>query len=676
MNVLFSNPALLPLVALLTVPLLLHLFARTRPPRYAFSSVTFILRILRASMRVKRPQNWLILLLRTLLFGAIIFMFLQPVFFATPDLADPFQRKSIVLVVDASASMSYRDGAQTRFAAACAEASEVLAGLTTRDTANIIWMDRDPAPEFPTMGVNHGFLRTQLQQARVTGQAGDVDTALQQALKLLAGANGKREICIISDFQAAAWQSVSLVVPPHVSIVRIQVGGRDGDNTALVSIRTSPARPLAGEPVMLSCDVENYSSVPRHTTVYLAVGESRQSQDLVIAPHTRGTAIFPHRFDTGGPAVVEASVGEDAYPGDDRRWQLVLVREHLRVGLLSQDQALARRWHHALDALAWAEVDILDAVSLEKELTHDILLLAGWTGEGTESVRAALERGTTVICAPGDKLPLRAIQALIPDGTGTATAATASRERLPSPAHLRIVSPDDPIFRLFVGGEYGDLSRGHVTDRLRIDATGLAPATPLLAYADGVPALMRLGEAGGLYLWNIALAAGHGTWAAQVEFLPFFGELLLSSREQGRDQPVGADVETGQPVSRRLPSSGSGAPLALVDAAGQAVTLVTSVDQDGMKAAAGTLLGPGVYTWQHQGHRLGYSTVNFPTVESDLQVLTAGELKHVAGTLVSSGRRVRRLREGLDVWPYLLMAAVALVLVEGTALILVERTGA
>ena len=66
------NWVLAPLAALVLVPLLVHLFARSRPPRYAFSSLEFLRRVMRQILRVKRPRDWIVLLLRTLLAACLI----------------------------------------------------------------------------------------------------------------------------------------------------------------------------------------------------------------------------------------------------------------------------------------------------------------------------------------------------------------------------------------------------------------------------------------------------------------------------------------------------------------------------------------------------------------------------------------------------------------------------
>ena len=102
------------------------------------------------------------------LVAALVLVFLRPLFFSQRRLAGLLQTKNVVLIIDATASMAYVDGAQTRFAAACAEASEILAGLSGRDGANIVWLDAAPDAVFPEIGANIAYLRTALRRAGVS----------------------------------------------------------------------------------------------------------------------------------------------------------------------------------------------------------------------------------------------------------------------------------------------------------------------------------------------------------------------------------------------------------------------------------------------------------------------------------------------------------------------------
>ena len=67
MSLTFANAGLAALLLLGAVPVLIHLFARSRPPAFAFPSVAFLRRVARRTARVKRPQEWLLLAIRTLL---------------------------------------------------------------------------------------------------------------------------------------------------------------------------------------------------------------------------------------------------------------------------------------------------------------------------------------------------------------------------------------------------------------------------------------------------------------------------------------------------------------------------------------------------------------------------------------------------------------------------------
>lgn len=282
-NLVLANPALLPLTLLAVTPLVLHLFARARPPVYRFSSITFIDHILRRSVRLRRPQSWLVLLLRTVLFAALISAFLQPVWFGSGRAASYFQRKHVVVLVDASASMSALEGSRTRFAAACAKASEVLAGLSAADAANIVWLRTPSRAEFPSLGVNIPFLQTALRKAAVSLEAADLRGAFDLAVNLLRDTTVAREIYVVSDFQRSSWVGFRPDVPKTIRLVTIRIGNADIPNQALTRLYAQPASLLANEEFAVYCEVENFSSQPTLKTAYLRAGELRQEQELRLS---------------------------------------------------------------------------------------------------------------------------------------------------------------------------------------------------------------------------------------------------------------------------------------------------------------------------------------------------------------------------------------------------------
>lgn len=675
MMFLFGNHALWPFLFLLAVPLLLHLFARSRPPVYLFSSIEFIRRIIRSTLRIKRPKDWLLLLIRTLIFTAVILLFLQPVFFARRALADPFQKKNVVLIVDATASMAYPDGAQTRFASACAEASEILSGLSSRDTANIIWIQAIPEPVFPEMGVNFSFLQDALQHRAVTLEAGAIDKALSLAVSLLERQEGRREICVLSDFQKSAWEPVRAELPPGLDLIKIKIGSGEGANQALADMRLDPPRPLAGEDAIIYCEVWNYSPQPMRKTVFLSVGESRLSQDVMVPAWNKAVAVFKHRFGDPGIFPLAAHLAEDAFPSDDRRVAVAEVHEFLRAGILPLEPLTAAAWRRALQATGWVKADGLTPANPAGDPSLDVIWLSGWDGAGDQPLRQSLQAGCAIICYPAPNLPVSRIAALI-NGADRRSGDRFRWEQGGAAHTLQVKREKDDLFRIFTGGEFGDFSRAAFRGRFVFSAAALPPGDLLLAYDDNVPALMRFSSGQGLlYLWNLPLNPELSNWPKRADFLPFLAELMLVSRRgAGADQSV-IQITTGEDAAWSLDHDVPRSELALRGEDGQLVPLRELRGSSRMTLVTGQSLNPGLYTWQHMDKSLAWTIVTFPSIESDLRVLPSAELASGnAGTgFISRGHAIRQLHEGISLWPYLLVLGLLLAMAEGLSVLWAQR---
>lgn len=667
MNVVLANIILWPFILLVGVPLLLHLFARTRPPVYDFSSLEFILKIIRQTNRIKRPQDWILLLIRTLIFAAVIFIFLQPLFFSKRKLSSPFERKNVVLVVDATASMAYNDGAQTRFASACAEASEVLSGLSARDTADIVWLKAKPAAIFPQLGVNFSHLQSELRRARVTSEAGDVAEAMRLARSLLESAEGRREICVISDFQRTGWEKTDLQSLPGMDLIKVKIGQEAGINGAVSDIFADPSKPLAGEEISVCCDIYNYSAQPRRRTVYLNIQDNRQSQDVLIPAWNKNTAVFRYRFNSPGIFPVRVTLSEDTFAGDDSRYALVEVRDALHVAIVGNDSVTARAWKRALDAVGWAKTELLADVS--GPAPRDVVMLAGDDGTNLAKCMDRLREGCTIVWAPSG-----AGAKLVVPGNSNQPPVELVWEDLKNPGKLRVAAEKDGIFRLFSDGARGDPARGLFNGRLNVKAAALAGGDVLLAYEDGVPALVRFRQRGALFFWNLPLKPEFSDYAKQAEYLPLLAELLLVSRTGGGKAENTADFLAGERLSWRLDEEVPAIDVKLTGPAGESLGIEERRTSRDINLVALEQAEPGLYSWAAQGRTLGHSIVNFPVVESDLRALSMQDLESHGSVSVREGRTVRLLREGIKLWPILLGLAVALALVEGLALLWMERT--
>ncbi|MGY0408638.1 MAG: BatA domain-containing protein, partial [Polaribacter sp.] len=76
----FKNPAILYLLALLIIPILVHLFQLQKFVKVPFTNVAFLQKIQQQTRKSSQIKKWLILATRLLLLTAILFAFSQPYF--------------------------------------------------------------------------------------------------------------------------------------------------------------------------------------------------------------------------------------------------------------------------------------------------------------------------------------------------------------------------------------------------------------------------------------------------------------------------------------------------------------------------------------------------------------------------------------------------------------------
>ena len=669
MSFVLTNAFLLPFAALLLVPLIVHLFARAKPPVYKFSSVDFLRRVMRKSIRIKRPQSLLVLLLRTLLCAALVGLFLKPILFGHHPLGAAGTQKNVVLLVDATASMSAMEGTQTRFAAACAKATEVLSELSGNDLANIIWLGTPNRVEFPQLAMNTAYLKKVLRSASVTAEASDLGAALALAGDLLQGKPGAREIYILSDFQSSAWGATPLQAPRDAQVHPIKIGKKDPGNQAITSITVDPPNPLPGQETVVACEVWNFSAEHSLSTLFLRVGDTPQTRELRLAPWQRDSVSFRVEFKTPGEKVIAAALSEDPFPYDNERWASLQVVEHLRVGLFEGDPQTAGSWRRALECLEWVKIETLDATQFGS-FDGEALFLAGWKGrpEDAATVKDYLARGGLVVWAPSTETTgsnLAALTIRLPTRPRSRPEPLAT-ERLPQPLRLTIVDRDNPAFKIFLGGVYGDLARATFKTRLRLPADCLAEGKPILNYEDGMPALVLFQEKGRLLLWNLPLQRESSDWAAQPEFLPFLGELLYHHRRSATPNLARRCV-TGQSLAREFEGEVLEADVRL-EFNGQLLKTVRRFANNRTVFTTSEARWPGLYSWHYRGELLERQPVNFPVMESDLR--TQSELKLGAASVpaILSDKSIRQLREGAPLWPQLLALAALFVLLEGLML--------
>jgi hypothetical protein len=228
----FLNPLLLVGSVAVIGPLLLHLIRKEESKKIPFSSLMFVTRLPKRSLRRQTLRHRLLLLMRMVALILLALAFARP--FLVSEVAAPLTSssdKSLVVLVDNS--FSTRSG--NRFERAREQALKILDSMSAGSTVQFV-LYSDTTQVLNNLQAEKSSLRAVLQHVQPTYRKTDHRSALKLAQQLLSSApNEQREIHWISDFQQSGWTDIleEVVIGDKVKVQPHDVGGTEGGNISI-----------------------------------------------------------------------------------------------------------------------------------------------------------------------------------------------------------------------------------------------------------------------------------------------------------------------------------------------------------------------------------------------------------------------------------------------------------
>jgi hypothetical protein len=638
-------------LALAAIPLILYLLFRRRRQEVAWGA-TYILKLALASGR--RQTLWkqlVIVALRTLLLALLVLAFARPFQPQQPgDLAGEFPHGDgalhRIVLLDNSLSMNARYRLGSRMDEARAALAALLASLRAGDTAHWLPLCPDQGEELAAVPVALPLRRAEAQRLAAEVHAHATTLRLAEALRLAVavfrqGAANHRQLVIVTDLSRSDYPRVEdlalfgqMLGELGVRVAILNLGDRAGRNLALESLTAGPERLLAGQPTNVYAEVVNYSDVPAEGGVLrlLVDGEPAGEQPSDLAPGQRRRYRFPVT-PAPGEHRLEARLGEDAYPPDNRLEQVVHAVAALRVLLVTPAGPAAEGFaqpgvflERSLAAAAGQPfrfaLETLPADQFLAQHTErcDVIVLAE-VASLSPSVMTALtgfvRRGGGLVLAAGPGLAVEPFQrtfaALAP-----ATLTAPFRPELDYERYLQLQAAEigPAPLREFETGLNGDLAQARVYNHWQLEP---APgASVVLRLTNGDPLLLQrpFGQ-GQVLLWGTSLGGAWTSLPVRQAYLPFVYRLLVLAAGHGR---AARNVQPGQPLIAAVPGTDATLYLTTPDATLREVPVRQQGGQRFVRHDDSRL--PGSYELRDAaGQVQARFVVAMPLAESDLRML-------------------------------------------------------
>jgi hypothetical protein len=242
----FLHPWVLAGLVAAAIPILLHLLARREPPTVVFPAVRYLVTTTREHQRRLKLQNWLLLILRTLLVATLVMAAAGP---TVPLSGVPgHAATALVLILDNSPSSGTMAGGSPQLAQLGAAARRVLERATAADALWLVTADG-----VPRRG-DRAVLGELLDNLTVSPRRMELGAAIVLAGEVLATETRPGEIVLLTDLQASALSpaapSAPLLIgrpetapPPNTGIGPIETGTQpwssDGGRVSLVLVGDS-----------------------------------------------------------------------------------------------------------------------------------------------------------------------------------------------------------------------------------------------------------------------------------------------------------------------------------------------------------------------------------------------------------------------------------------------------
>lgn len=709
----FLNAALIAGMAAVAIPVIIHLFHRSKFKIVPWGAMHLLEAVLRKNTKRLKLEQLILLLIRCCIPVALALCMARPVITGLSPLLEN-KKMSTVLILDNSYSMEAGGPANSNFQKAREASRQIVDGLVPGSDVAIIQMAGGASSllDDPTFDLDR--VRGELGRVRAGYGAATVSEAFQVARAVQPRLNHlNREIIVMTDFQKVTWSEVGGLpasersriagqlaegkTPPRLTF--FHVGTEVTDNVSVEKLEPNRQILGVGQQLRVRATLQNHGEGQYQDlrVVFRVDGKERSVSQTSLGPREKGQVLFTHTFDTSGSHVIEVIAEADALTADNVMMYSIPVWDRLPVLLVSGDmnpEPLMGETDFveiALHPFGNAKVELADLVATKtmdareldaKALAESRVALLANVSQLNDVQLKALENfvreGGGLLVFPGNRINsawynttfLAGGKGLLPLPVASLSGSTNSGAR------ATIVSQhyEHPAFEMFNDPRNGNLSEADIRlwYKMREEpGKGGDSGTTVIARLDtGDPFLVekKFGE-GRVIECAVPCDAEWTNLPARPFFLPLMQQLVTYLASKVTPP---RNVEVGKPVAAFLPAADAGRKAILTDPEGKAREI--AIQARGTRAIAefSDTRKPGLYVLDAPNNNRIHFVVNVDRKESDLSQLSEAEVQGVAKAMGASVVKSfneyhaldRERRFGQEIWQALLAAVLGLIFVE------------
>jgi hypothetical protein len=526
----FLAPLFLLGLGAIAVPIVIHLIQRERKEPLEFPSLMFISQVPYKSVRRRRIRNWLLFLMRTAAIILLVLAFARPWLDRELEAVGPLsEAREVVILLDRSYSMAYGD----RWERALDAARSAVQGIDPEDMATLVFFDGN-AVAVNQRTSEQARLRTPLDTVKPGAGVTRYATALKLAQGILNASDKPRgEVILISDFQAAGWETdESARLPAGSLLTPVNVGTETVSNRSVTGVTVRREIVQGRERAVIAARVTNRSGEAVNDLPVSLEIDGREVQQRTASIAANDAASVEFSALTLTPATVRGviRVREDELTRDDVFHFAISAGQAVSVLVLEGGGAESSLYIRSalgvgdtrafqVDTRRVQELRAGDLAGRAVVILNDAPFPGGDIGQ---RLRVFVERGGGVIVATGERAGANGWGAAADFLPGT---PNPPRDRTADGGVVGYLDYGHRVFELFSAPRSGDFTAARF---FRYRPITLSSTEGVLArFDDGQPALIERRHGNGRVLvWTSTFDTYWNNLPIQPVFVPFMHEMV------------------------------------------------------------------------------------------------------------------------------------------------------
>ena len=343
----FLNIALLGGAAAFSIPLIIHLFHKSRFKIVKWGAMHLLEAVLKTNRRRIQIEQWILLAIRCLIPAVLALAMARPLWKGASSLLGNAKTSTVVLL-DNSYSMDAAHAGTTSFGIAKDETLRLINELRSGSEVHVIMMGEGgrgllDAPSYDLSRVT---------QALTKSTAGFGSAKIPAALDLGAGVLEKmhesaRQVVVLTDFQRVSFPATedALIgraldrirsLPTSPGVTFWDVGQEVKENIAIESLDFSRLMVGVGQKIQIRANLRNFGDA-NHADLRVTLkvdGKDKTASQVTLGPRAKAQVLFTHAFESAGSHVVEVSTEPDVLAADNTFLASIPVRDRIPVLLV------------------------------------------------------------------------------------------------------------------------------------------------------------------------------------------------------------------------------------------------------------------------------------------------------------------------------------------------------